>query len=199
MKIKLNDLTDSDLYIYFKEGDEQAFEVVFKRYFKRLRAFALTILKDEYIAEELAIDVMLRLWNKKSDLSFDSSLQPFLFKCVKNAVLDHLKKKKMVMTSIDELDETLDTSYLSADSQLLAKELEEKYKIILAELPEQRRLIFHMSRIENMSNQEIADRLDISLQTVKNQISTSLKHFRKHFDDKDVSIFLCIIGLLFHR
>jgi len=196
MKNRLNDLADSELYTSFQNGDEQAFEVVFKRYFKRLRAFSLTILKDEYVAEELAIDVMLRLWNKKANLAFDSSLQPFLFTCIKHAVFDHLRKKKLLTVSIDDVEEDLGGSYLAADNILLAKELEEKYQFLIGELPEQRRLIFQMSRIENLSNQEIAERLNISIQTVKNQISASLKHFRKHFGDKDTVLFLCLVGIL---
>lgn len=199
MKTKLEELPDPDLFFFIQGGDESAYEVMFRRYYKRLCAFSFSMLKDDAVAEELAVDVMLRLWKKRSDLSFDESLKPFLFRCIKWAVLNHLKKKKILTEPIDDMEESFGRSSLDADSRVLARELEEKYQLILSELPEQRRLIFHMSRIEHMSNQEIADQLNLSVQTVKNQISASLTHFRKHFNQQDTAMFLCLVGLVIDK
>jgi RNA polymerase sigma-70 factor (family 1) len=179
----LNLLSDQELLDKCKLNDERAFNILFDRYFKRLYSFGYGLIKEEEIAKEIAMDVMLRLWQKKGELVVENELQPYLFRSIKNAIYNYWRKAKIITEPLEIFEDNLSHSSPSADSNLTFKELEKSYADYLNNLPEQRRKIFDLSRNENMSYAEIAEKLNLSVHTVRNQMSSSVKYFRKHFGD----------------
>lgn len=183
MDKSLNLLSDQELLDKCKLNDERAFNVLFERYFKRLYSFGYGLIQEEEVAKEIAMDVMLRLWQKKGDLVVENELQPYLFRSVKNAIYNYWRKAKIITEPLEIFEDNLAHSSPSADSDLTFKELEKSYTEYLNNLPEQRRKIFDLSRNENMSYAEIAEKLNLSVHTVRNQMSASVKYLRKHFGD----------------
>lgn len=183
MNKSLNLLSDQELLNKCKLNDERAFNALFDRYFKRLYSFGYGLVQDEETAKEIAMDVMLRLWQKKGDIVIAEELLPYLFRSIKNAVYNHWRKNKIITHSLELFEDNLENSSPSADWNLEFKELEKQYTDFLNEMPEQRRKIFHLSRNENLSYAEIADQLNLSVHTVRNQMSSSVRYFRKHMGD----------------
>jgi RNA polymerase sigma-70 factor (family 1) len=183
MNKSLNLLSDQELLNQCKLNDERAFNTLFDRYFKRLYNFGYGLIPDEDVAKEIAMDVMMRLWQKKGDLVLESELLPYLFRSIKNAVYNYWRKAKIITHSLEVFEDSLQNSVPSADSNLEFKELEKQYADFLNEMPEQRRKIFHLSRNENLTYAEIADQLNLSVHTVRNQMSSSVRYFRKHMGD----------------
>jgi RNA polymerase sigma-70 factor (ECF subfamily) len=183
MNKSLNLLSDQELLNQCKLNDERAFNTLFDRYFKRLYNFGYGLIQDEDVAKEIAMDVMLRLWQKKGDLVLENELLPYLFRSIKNAVYNHWRKARIITHSLEVFEDSLQNSVPSADSNLEFKELEKQYADFLNEMPEQRRKIFHLSRNENLTYAEIADQLNLSVHTVRNQMSSSVRYFRKHMGD----------------
>lgn len=172
--------TDKMLLLQCQSGDTVAYGQLFKRYFKRVYGFAFSLLKDQETARELAMDVFLRLWQHRLKIEIEDNLAPFLFRSIKNAVYNHLRKKKIFTHSIYDLEEDLLSLSPAADEQLAYKELYSLYQQKLQGLPEQRRKIFQLSREQHLSYAEIANEMNLSVNTVRNQMSASIAYFRKH-------------------
>lgn len=189
---RLEELPDQLLLEQSAEGSEAAFNVLFRRYFNKLYLYTLSFTKDDVIAEELVMDVMLRLWMKQGDITVQDSLSPYLFRAVKNALINHWRKKA-VQTS------TLEVNYSdarSADHDLLSSELDSFYNRQLEALSPQRKKVFELSRHENMSYPQIANALNLSVKTVEHHISASLSAFRKNL--KSLSDATILLIILFH-
>lgn len=190
--------TDQQLLDACILNDEKAFSQLFDRYFKPLYGFSFSLIKDTEVAKELAMDVMLRLWQKRGMVQAEQGLRAYLFRSIRNAVYNHLRKAQIITQPLDYLgDESHDMDF-AADSHLLTSELERLYADKLEEMPEQRRRIFQLSRDENLTYTEIAERMNLSVHTVRNQMSSSLQYFRKHLGDHHGSLFFFFLfpGLL---
>lgn len=157
---------------------ETAFEQVFKSHFKSLHAYACTILKEEAMAEEMVQQVFFKLWEKKEQVNIQQSIHAYLYRAVYNECLNYLKHQKVKKAHQSHTLHTADAASEQASRKLAAKELEAKIAEALNQLPEQCRTIFQMSRFEELKYREIADRLNLSVKTIENQMGKALKIMR---------------------
>ena len=160
-------------------GDEQAFELLYHKYFKRLCAFTNKYLHDYETTREVVQEVFLNLWKNRSHLKTDKAISSFLFQAVKNKSLSILQHNVVE----DKYKDVIKYAYLQGDffdthDSLLAKEIETKMEEIIESLPGQCRRIFLMSRQEGKKHKEIAEELNISVKTVETQMNRALKVFR---------------------
>lgn len=168
----------TDQISFIKNGNEAAFEKVFKMYFKNLHAFAYTFMKDDIIAEEIVQNVFFKIWEKKDQLQIDDSLKAYLYRAVHNESLNHLKHLKIKNSFQLQYSDPMEPSDQDASSQMIATELENDIQKAINELPQQCRTIFQMSRFEQLKYQQIADHLNISIKTVENQMGKALRILR---------------------
>lgn len=154
------------------------FELVFKKYYKALHAYAFTILRDESQAEEIVQQVFYKLWEKRNDININLSMQAYLYRAVYNESLNYLKHLKVRKAYHAHTIHSTTDAGPGATGKMAAKELEEKIANTLRLLPEQCRTIFQMSRFEELKYREIADRLSISVKTVEHQMGKALKIMR---------------------
>lgn len=191
-------LSDQQLLDAFQSGDLRAYEFLFDRYFKRIYGFAFSLLKDSETARELAMDVMIRLWKKKGEIHLEQGLQPYLFKSVRNSIYNHLRKSQILTHSLDAYPDYHENTADSADAAYLYSELKEVFAEKLEGLSPQRRRIFEFSRMEDLTYAEIAEKMSLSVSTVRNQMSATLKYFRKQMAEyQEVSVFIFLISVLF--
>ena len=176
-----------DLFNAVSKGDEKAFEKLYKLYFPRLYSFALKITGDGSLAKDLVQNVFVRLWETHDTFQYENP-EAFLYKMVRNASLNYIRHLKVV----DNLKSEMKDQYLGEELYyidmvgnepylLIEKELGEKVMEVMDELPEKCRMVFRMSRIDGLKNQEIADRLGLSVKTVEKHISKALDIYRKKF------------------
>tara|TARA_Y100000385_G_scaffold287159_1_gene350744 strand:- start:4172 stop:4663 length:492 start_codon:yes stop_codon:yes gene_type:complete len=152
------------------------FEKLYKRFQPSLINYAYYLTRSSEDSVELVNDVFLSVWNKRNRLKLDSNLKTYLYTAVKNRSINHIKKNKLVIV----FDEQIDTlSDFEADHSLLEKEQLIIIQQIMNDLPSKCKQVFAMSRIDQLSNKEIASFLDISIKTVEAQITKALKIFRK--------------------
>lgn len=153
-------------------GDRQAFCVLFREYYGKVLRFVHSLVKDDAAAQDLAQDVFVKLWEKRRRLHGVKSLDSYLFVVSRNAALDYFKKaflrKKLPMESLDDALMARISADISENIEA-ASELEAVRKMILA-MPERRRDIYIMSKINGMSNDDIASVLGITRKTVENQL-----------------------------
>lgn len=186
------EISSNTIIELLKEGNESAFEQVFKEYFKRLHAYAYTFLKDEEQAEEIVQNVFCRIWEKKDLLNTDGSLKSYLYRAVHNESLNYLKHHKVRAEYEQYYTNRMAMEYEHPSKHAEVSELKKQIEKALTELPPQCRLVFQLSRFEHLKYQEIADQLNISIKTVENQMGKALRLMRVKLVD-----FLPLLLLLF--
>ena len=182
------------------QRDETAFEQVFKTHFKRLHAYAFTILRDEVEAEEMVQQVFFKLWDRNvrkdsfgENLTLTGSVSAYLYRAVHNESLNYIKHQKVRSNHQLHVAYSMKNEVEHPAKTVMAGELEKKIHTALNELPEQCRTIFQMSRFDELKYREIAAKLGISVKTVENQMGKALKLLREKLVD-----FLIFILLFIH-
>ena len=177
------DIQDETTTSRLLERDEAAFEQVFKTHFKSLHAYAYTMLKDDDEAEEVVQQVFFKLWERMENLHIATSLAAYLYRAVHNESLNFLKHRKVRSEHQLHVAYSMKNAMDNPSKNITNKELAERLNAAMNELPEQCRTIFQMSRFEDLKYREIADRLDISVKTVENQMGKALKILRSKLVD----------------
>ncbi len=161
---------------------EIAFEQVFKEHYKRLHGYAFTLLKDEDEAEEVVQNMFVKLWERKEQLHTLQSIPAYLYRSVYNDCMNVMKHEK-VKARHQQFVKGTNTEAEGGHNAAALRELEQKLGSALAELPEQCRTIFQMSRFEELKYREIADKLGLSVKTIENQMGKALKLMRQKLAD----------------
>lgn len=172
---------DDQLWQAIRRGEPSAFKLLFVKYYPPLCKYGFRYLPDESAVEELVADTFLKLWNKRSSLRITSSLQAYLYRMVKHQTLGYLRTEKNTFFT-QSLEETaLQPSapemnpFWQLSYQDFLHNLEEKIK----NMPEQRQRIFRMNKLDGLSYSEIAQRLNLSEKTVKNQVFRAVQYLRE--------------------
>lgn len=163
-------------------GVEEFRQVVIGHY-KDLCLYSFRFVQDADLAKDIVQEVLTSFWNDRKKIRNKNAIHAYLRTAIKNHALNLLRKSKKV----SELDQVLlssnHESMFSEDpvvfDHMSFENLKQDYDKALAELPKQRRLIFEMSRVQQMSYKEIAAEMDISTKTVETQIYRSLGFLRK--------------------
>lgn len=155
------------------------FEHIYIRHWEKLYAFCFSMTHDEHIAQNLVQDIFTDLWERRKEVRI-ISIEHYLFRAAKNQVLKEYRRKKLNTTLIEDRFE----NYLIDNVEVLDAELIDKLYKLLENLPEKRKEILVMNKIKEMDIEEIATTLNLSKQTVKNQISSALKQLRIYINDE---------------
>ena len=173
-----------------KYGSKKAFEYIFKTYYDQLCRYAREILKNDDQAQDVVENLFLIIWEDRKKLDIHKSFRSYLYRSIYNACLNVIRKRKSENKYRDffihhaDFSKTHDYGSLSYPlSGIIEREMEEKLHEVFNELPPQCKKIFLMSRVDDLSHQEIADKLDLSLNTVKSQIMSALKRIRVALKD----------------
>lgn len=189
-----NSLTDLQLIDLLKEDDEAAFTEVYSRYAERLTGFASSKLYHLEDPRDIIHDIFVKLWEERKRLKIDRNLEAYLFTLVRYRIIDKIRKN-ITHEDYTEMVLALQTSLGSEiEQQVAAKELKQHIRKAIDKLSPRVKEIYHLSREENLSIAEIADKLQLSEQTVKNQLSFALKHLRESLTHLSISalIFWCL-------
>ncbi|WP_372932475.1 RNA polymerase sigma-70 factor [Mariniphaga sediminis] len=183
----------SDIGALFKriaENDDQdAFKTLFYQYYDVLCNYAFRFLQNKNSAEEAVSEVFVKIWMKRKEIPEIKSHQSFLYTSVRNQSIDFLRKQSNKQNFV-QFDIDLMATNNSPQEEMEYNELAAMIEKGIQKLPPQCRTIFLMSREEQMSYQEIADKLGISLKTVKTQMYRAVKKTRNFLKDKNVNIIL---------
>jgi len=179
---------DKELLMQVALGNEASFECLFGRYHERLFRYISMFIKSPQIAEEVVMDVFIKIWLARDLIGQVENFDSFLFRVAHNKAIDFLR---MVSKDPDFKELMWDTMQLTAsddaDALVLKTEFEGKVRQAMSLLSEQRRKVFEMSREQEMSHEQIAGRLGISKNTVNNHI-VEAKRFIRSYLSKNLDI-----------
>jgi RNA polymerase sigma-70 factor, ECF subfamily len=176
-------MDESVLLEKLKDGDEFAFRQIFDLYVRRVYRFVLGYQKNKAEAEDTTQLIFQKLWEKRAVIDPGQSFTSFLFTIAYRTTIDQFRRNARNKSLSWEImpEQENQVSHLRADDLISHQELSSLYQQALEGLPEKRREIFILSRHEGLSNKEIAEKLQLSVKTVENQMTAALSTFREYF------------------
>lgn len=187
---------DEELMLEIKADNMFAFDILYKKYSKRLYKFGYSIIKSREETENLVQDVYLNLWEHRYKVQKNSSIKYYLFTIAYNSAISIIKKKAKESQYFEYIKSLQENIEESVNVELEYNELKKKYDEIIKELPLRQKEIFYLHRIEGLKYKEISNRLNISINTVENQMSRALKTIRAKIDNyflfAILFFFLCV-------
>lgn len=160
--------------------EHHAFEAIFHQTYPRLCAYSNRLVRDPQLAEEIVDDVFSNVWNNRKRITINTSFQAYLVRAVRNRSLDYLRQMKQEKNRwVLELTENLPCRQSIASELMVVEELHDRIHAAVRVLPQQCRIIFQMSREQDLRYRDIARQLNISIKTVDTQINRALKHLRR--------------------
>ena len=155
--------------------DKTEFKVIFDKHFDELRRYIYYRCGDEETASDLAQEVFMRVWEKRSQLEKDY-IKPLLYKMAGDCVVSDYRKRSVHAGFVQNM--RIESEYLSPQDELQFEELKQQYEKALKHLTESQRTAFLMSRNDELKYQEIAERLQISVKAVEKRITETLRVLR---------------------
>lgn len=186
--------TDQELVALFKQGDERAFDSLFRKFYPALCFFARRFVQVDGLAEEIVQDVMFKLWQQHSDFDNFNSLKAFLYISIKNACIDGSVSEHRKQNRENNWYLRQENLEHNVEEHIIQSEVLLEISQAIDMLPEQCRKIMKMSYEQGMSGKEIADAMKITVSTVNNQKSRGILLLRKLLSAKGMATLV----FLFH-
>ena len=161
-----------------KREDISALEEVYNKHFARVYSIAFKYVRDDYLASDLVHDVFIKLWKNREKLSEELTLDHQLFVITKGIVIDYLRKKVREEKLLYDYQTTLEEPEEDTKNDLRNSRLRKMYSIIET-MPKRQQVVFKMIRFEGFTYDEVAERLNISKNTVSNHFTAAMKFLRK--------------------
>lgn len=171
----LKSYSDNILAARIKGDDLVAFKMLYDRYKKKLYYFSLKYLGDHPEAEEVVQNVFISVWEHRKSIDTSRSIKSYIFRSAVNTIYNFLKKEGIRRRYLDSEVNKQDLSINQTYDKLFKDDLEKRLNNILVTLPPQQQKIFILSRSEGYSNDEISQKLGLSVRTVENQIYRATK------------------------
>ena len=175
-----------------KEGDFSSFDKLFELYHKRIFCFARALLKNKEDAEEIVQDVFVRVWQKRQDIKEHLNFKSFIFTITYNLVVDRFRdriKDEKIREAL--ANETIESTF-NVEQDIDYTQLNDMVRETIEALPPQQKTVYKMSRTYGLTHREIAIRLNISVNTVKNHVANALKEIKNVLSQRS------LMGILFY-
>ncbi|MFV0505362.1 MAG: RNA polymerase sigma factor [Bacteroidales bacterium] len=186
----------SELIELLSRGDERAFDSIYRMYVHRLMGFVLKYVENQEDAKEIVQEVFVKIWDKRDKIKDASTFESFIFTITYNASISHIRKelqerRKMAEFQKQMVEESQDAPY----SDIEFKEFRARLDTLIAKLTPRQQEVFQLSREEGLSHEQIADKLGISKNTVKNHIVSIINFLKINIVTLLVVLHLCLLSL----
>ena len=171
-------LEKDNLIERLRQGDEAAFDAIFRAWYPSLVRAAESLVRSRAVAEEVVQDVMLELWKRRANIAEGSSPQAYLFQSTRNRSLNYLRHERVERQAEPQMnrEEGVDAT---AHSLMVEAEIHVAMRRALDKLPARCREVFELSRTHGLKYSEIASTLEISIKTVEAQMGKALRILRE--------------------
>ena len=162
------------------KGDRESFKSMFLLYYPKVLYFIQGMVKSREVAEDLTQNVFMKIWISREKFSEVTSFDNYLFIMTKNVVLNYFRSQKdKYMENIDDytFEQPLDS--VTPYETLVEKDTKLLVEMVVDNMPPQRKMVYQLSRKNGLSNEEIAQKMQISKKTVENHLNLALKELKK--------------------
>jgi len=164
-----------------KKGDAKVFAWMYKLYYNRLLYFAKQLIADEQEAQDIISGVFIKLWHKRADFGSMPSVRAFLYVAVRNACFDFLKYSKRLAARQKDFQYWAEDKEEEVLHLMLKAELLQEIVAEIEKLPPQYQAVCKLSFFEGLANDEIAEKLELSVKTVRNIKAMAVKEIKTVF------------------
>lgn len=185
---------DLAFFARIAQDDEIAFRAVYDFYKATFHATAFKMTRSADTAEDIVQEVFVTLWNKRTQVGQAKNPLAYFFTILHNCIYAHFRKvmlerqmRQKVADNSDHIEEN------PVEELLLAKENRELLTAIISQLPPQQQLVYRLCKQEGLSRAEVADKLNISPNTVKNHLAAAIEFIREYFKKGASAIIWAII------
>jgi len=190
-------LEDELLLSFVRKGKTEAFRALYERYWESLYAHAKAMTSCEDTAKDIVQELFVELWDKRRTLNVQVSLKAYLYRVVRNKVLNTYAQNKIHEKYVFSLSQYSEVGENRTDHLLRENLVRKRLDDEISALPGKMRQIFEMSRNENKTHKEIAEELNISDKTVKKQVSNALKILKSKLELTFFYVLIMTISLPF--
>lgn len=187
---------DTDLARRIKYGEKDAYQELFERYAPKIFNFSLAYLKNKADAEELVQDVFLKIWEKREILDAAQNVKAYLFKIAINTIYDFIRRKNIENAFNDFAKVNSNSTSNNTWDTIVYEEMQSTLDELISKMPEQRRRVFYLSRNKGLSNDEIAQKMELSKRTVENQLYRATGFLKEQL--KNHSAFVLLLFYIFY-
>ena len=173
-----NSLSDLELVDLLKSGNEDAFAEIYERYFGALYLHAYKRIRDKDEARDLVQELFSLLWSKRETLEPRTSFSNYLYTWVRNSILNIIAHKLVEEKYLSSLPDRINDTEALTDHRVRERQLAAIIEKEIEALPPRMKAVFELSRKSNMSYKEIAEKLDLSEQSVRSHVKNALKILR---------------------
>ena len=188
---------ENDLLLKVASGDEMAFRQLFNTYWDNIYGVSFMLTKSEALAEDMVQEIFLKIWLKREQLPQIENFRNFLFIVARNHIFDTLRKKTKEKEFIHQLFSYFNPEPDSPEKKLLQKESGLLIQQAINNLPDQQRMVYQLARDKGLRQEEIAEQLGISRNTVRNHMARALQSLRDFLQNHSggLLLFICLIEL----
>ena len=170
---------------------KEEFKSLFDAYFEDVRRYILYRSGDEEVATDIAQDTFLRIWEKQMIIN-PKTAKGLLFKIASDLFISRYRREQLAFNFFNTFEPN--EKSLTPEDELNYQELKNAYETALKSMPEKQRVVFLLSRIDELKYKEIADQLGLSVKAIEKRMSLALEHLKKHLKDKITTIVLFLLG-----
>jgi RNA polymerase sigma-70 factor (family 1) len=171
---------ETELLQQLIEGDAAAFREIYEHYQGRIFLFAYRFTKSKDAAEEVVQEVFVKLWERREQIRVEKNFRNYILRITKNLILDGFKKAAHDKKAQQHILSHMNALRSTTAEQLLQKELERLHRQAIDALSPQKKVVYLLSREEELSYDQIAEKLGISKNTVRNQVSDAIQSIREY-------------------
>jgi len=171
---------DDELIKRISENDRDAYSALYTKHLSNLYRYIYLICKSKEVSEEIVQEVFLKIWENRGSLTNVNSFKGFLYKCAKNLLLDYIRKQQSEAKLYNQFSLVSEENQLSSDHKLIYNQYYTMIQQAINSLPQKRKKIVEMRTQEDLSLDEIADRLAISKSVVKKQLYLGMGFVRNY-------------------
>ncbi|SDF56711.1 RNA polymerase sigma factor [Chitinophaga filiformis] len=188
--------TDRTLLLRMAAGEEDAFNQLFNNYWDKVYSTALVLTKSNQIAEDIAQEVFLRMWQNRHKTDIIDNLDGFLFITARNLVYNKLSRLKLEAAYTNYLQHHFSLSEPDTETGTEFRQLQSILEEGMRQLPPQQQKAFRLSRENGLSHEEISHQMGVSRATVKDYIVRAIAFLRKYLQEHALGLFLLILSRL---
>lgn len=178
------------------KGNEQSFAELFYAYKDKLYGFVLPMTGNREIAEDIVQDVFMKIWERRERLGEIENFNAFVFRISRNHTINHLRRTAKETLVLLEARQRTNSAEPPPDEALIYKNMRQTLNKIVSALPRQQKAVYQLSREGSLRQDEIAQKLQISLPTVKNHMAQAMRTIREKLGKYYLSPIIAILILL---
>ena len=169
---------DRETILLMSKGDKKAYETMFRRFYPKVHRFVAMLLKNKDDADDVCQLIFLKIWNKREKFTDVRDFDSYLFILTKYTVINYISSRHVMPIDIHSLPE-LCSNESSPFDNVVVKDTQLLVDMVVENMPQQRQMIYRMSREQHLKNEEIAQRLGVQKKTVENHLNLALKEIKK--------------------